>query len=116
MKLTAATVKRIAREKGISITMVSVCTRYGILDMGMKDLPLDMIERNIQNNWDNPGRGNTAEVNRAIRKYNRQARKIVAALRNAGFFMWGRCFGNGEWSYTFQKPTYSDELVLNNID
>jgi len=114
MKLTAATVKKIAREKGISITMVSVCGRYGILDIGMKDMPLDIINRNLENA--EAGRGNTAEVKRFIRKYNSQARKIVAALRDAGFFMWGRCFGNGEWSYTFQRPTTSDELVLNNID
>jgi len=114
MKLTAATVKRIAREKGISITMVSVYSRHGILDISMKDLPPDMIDRNLRNAI--PGQGNTAEVNRAIRKYNRQARKIAAALRIEGYFLWGRCFGNGAWSYTSQEPTAHDELVLNNID
>jgi hypothetical protein len=55
MKITAATVKRIAREKGISITMVSMSSRYGFLDVEMADLPLDMIDRNTRN----PGQGNT---------------------------------------------------------
>jgi len=112
MKLSAATVRKIAKEKGISITMVSVIDRYGILELEMADLPQDMIDRNLSNT----GRGNTAEADRAIRKYNRQVRKIVAALQIAGFFMWGRCFNYGPWRYMSEKPTASDELVLNNID
>jgi len=117
MKLTAATIKRIAKEKGISITMVSAKTRYGILDIEMAELPADVIERNFENAYSRGNAGcNTFEVQRAIKKYNRQARKLVAALKIAGFLMWGRRFGNGEWTYASQEPSYSERLAMDNID
>jgi len=110
--MTVATVKNIAKNKGISISMVSVKRRYGEIDLDMIDLPPDMIDRNIRNK----GRGNTVEVDRAIRKYNRQILKITAALTAAGYAMYGRKYGNGTWSFTSHEPTASDILVWNNID
>jgi len=117
MKLTAATAKKIAREKGISISMVSAKTNYGVLDLEMIELPADVIERNLENP-DSRGNGgiNTVEVARLLKKYNRQVKKIVAALRIAGFFMWGRRFGNGEWVYAGQEPSCSERLAMANID
>jgi hypothetical protein len=110
--ITVKAVRKIAREKGIGITTISVTRRDGNMYLEMTDLPRDMIERNLRND----GRGNTVEVDRAIRKYNRQARKLSAALRKNGIMLWGRCWGSGAWGYTTRKPTYMDELATNNID
>lgn len=110
--MTITTVKKIAREKGISITMVSLFRRDGNIEIEMADLPRDMVERNLRSD----GHGNTVEVDRAIRKYNRQARKLTAALRRNGMLLWGRCWGSGEWAYTTRKPTASDVLIWYNID
>jgi len=110
--MTVKTVKKMATEKGISITLIAITRWSGNLYFDMSDLPQDMIERNLRNK----GRGNTVEIDRVIRKYNKQVRKLAAALRVNGIFLWGHCGGSGVWGYTTRKPTYSDELAMNNID
>ena len=116
--MTVAKVRKIAKEKGISITMVSVSKSYGGLCLEMVELPTEVIKRNLESEGhQNYGNGNTIEVTRLIRKYNRQAKKIVAALIASGVEpIRGRVYGSGEVAYTTRRWTASDELAWNNID
>jgi hypothetical protein len=97
--ITVKAVRKIAREKGISISMISVFREEGNLYLEMAELPQEVIKRNLESgdNWNN------TEVCRLIRKYNSQARKIVAALRNIGLEISGRLRGSGEWGYTTRR-------------
>jgi hypothetical protein len=113
MKITQAAVKRIAEEKGISITLLLFQTLNGNLYLEMADFPPDVIKRNLESGM---YRRNTVEVERLIRKYNRQIRRITAALRANGVRLLGRQRGDGAWEYTTRAQNYTDFLVANNID
>ena len=110
--ITPSKVRKIAQQKGISITLVSIFKSRGDLYLEMADLPPDVQKRNLESGL----RRNTVEADRIIRKYNRQAKKIAAALRELGVKIGGRPYGSGEWGYTTREWTNSDELVWNNID
>ena len=110
--ITAAKARKLAQEKGISITMVSIFREYGDLYLEMTELPHDVVKRNLESGE----RRNNLEVTRLVRKYNRQARKIVSALRAYGLEIRGMIRGSGEWDYTTRRWTVSDELAWNNID
>jgi hypothetical protein len=112
-RLTKTMIAKLAKEAGISITLVKAGQSKGETSINMADLPPDAAARNLASG--NRYR-NTTEVERLVRKYNRQARKLTAVLRRHGFFLGGRKYGSGEWSYTTRKPNYSDWLVANNID
>ena len=110
--LRPSTIIKMAQRRGMSITLVSMHKEAGNLYFEMANLPPDVQKRNLESDC----RRNTVEVDRIVRKYNRQARKLVAALRGLGVMIYGRCTGSGEWDYTTRMPTASDELVWNNID
>jgi len=105
-------VLKLAKQRGISLTLVSIQKEAGELYFRMADLPPDVQKRNLESGC----RRNTVEVDRIVRKYNRQTRKIVAALRGLGVMVFGRLTGSGEWDYTTRRPTATDELIWNNVD
>jgi hypothetical protein len=104
---------KIAETAGISTSMVSITNRQGIIDIEIADFPPEVVKRNLESG---ERFKNTPEVDRLIRKYNRQSKKLIAALRQQGVSFWGRLRGSGSWDYTSRKPTYMDHLVRNNID
>ena len=110
--MTAAFARRIATEKGISTTMVSIAKRRGDLYINMIELPPEVIKRNLESGE----RRNNTETDRLIRKYNRQSKKIAAALRAAGVEIGGTLRGSGVWDYSTRRWTASGELARNNID
>jgi DNA-binding transcriptional MerR regulator len=117
-KITKATVKKMAKEAGVSITMVSVWNRSGSLEIERIDLPQDLAQKNMENQNITGNRyWNIPEVDRLVRKYNRQVKKLIAVLRKNGLYFRGRfLYGRQEWTFTNREWTPTDELIWNNID
>jgi hypothetical protein len=61
---------------------------------------------------------NTLEVQRIIRKYNRQVKNLIAVFKSRGLLkgFWGRQLGDGRWEYTDRWYSPTDELIANNMD
>jgi hypothetical protein len=116
--MTKTTIQKIAYKAGISINLVKVRSRAGAINLEMADLAPNVARRNLDYVRETGYRRNTLEVTRIIRKYNRQLKKLMAAIKAQGFIVdfWGRLGGDGAWNYTNRRRTYEDELVWNNID
>jgi hypothetical protein len=116
--MTKTTIHKIANKAGISINLIKVWSNAGTINLEMADLTPDVAKRNMDHARETGYRGNTLEVTRSIRKYNRQLKKLMAAIKAQGLKadFWGRLGGDGAWNYTNQRRTYADELVWNNID
>ena len=112
-RMTRAMLGKLAKEAGISITLIDAKRYRGETCISMVDLPVNLAVRNLASG---ERYRNIPEVDRLIRKYNRQARKLIAVLKKQGISLWGIKYGSGEWSYTTRKPNYSDWLVANNLD
>jgi hypothetical protein len=116
--MTKAMIQKIAREAGISITLVSVKQYQGNTYIKPAELPPDVAKRNLDYCREAGWRKNTVEVERINRRYNRQVKRLLAVLASrgkaAGFM--GRQMGDGTWEYTSRPRTYTDELVFNNMD
>jgi hypothetical protein len=117
-KMTKATIQGIARKAGISITLIAAWSRSGSIHLEMAELPPEVAKKNMEYARENGYRENTLEVTRIIRKYNRQIKKLIAAIKAQGLIrgFWGRQNGDGTWDYTNREWTATDELVWNNID
>ncbi|GMO52025.1 MAG: hypothetical protein Pg6C_17250 [Treponemataceae bacterium] len=112
-RMTKAMVIKLAKEAGISITLITAKRHGGETCINMVDIPADLSARNLASG---ERYRNIPEVDRLIREYNRQARKLIAVLKKQGVFFQGIKYGSGEWAYTTRKPNYSDWLAANNID
>jgi hypothetical protein len=116
--VTERTIKKIAREAGISIGLVSVGQYRGETLIRMAELPPDVMKRLLDYCKENGYRNNTPEVQQIVRKYNRQVNKLMGVFKTKGLLkrFWGRRLGDGRWEYTDRRYSPSDELVANNID
>jgi hypothetical protein len=116
--MTERTIKKIAREAGISISLVSAGQFREETSIRMIELPPDVMQRLLDYCKTNGYRENTLEVQRLIRKYNRQVKKLIAVFKAKGLLkgFWGRRLGDGRWEYTDRWYSPTDELVANNMD
>jgi hypothetical protein len=116
--MTERTIKKIAREAGISISLVNAGQYRGETSIRMIELPSDVMERLLEYCKVHGYRKNTLEVERIIRKYNQQVKKLMAVFKTRGLLkgFWGRQLGDGRWEYTDRRYSYTDELVANNMD
>jgi DNA-binding LacI/PurR family transcriptional regulator len=116
--MTERTIKKIAREAGISISLVSAGQYRGETSIRMVELPPDVMKRLLDYCRENGYKRNTLEVQRLIRKYNQQVNKLIAVFKTRGLSngFWGRQLGDGRWEYTDRWYSHTDELVANNMD
>jgi hypothetical protein len=112
-RMTKAMIGKLAKEAGISITLIDAKRHGGETYISMVDIPAELSARNLTSC---ERYRNIPEVDRLIREYNRQARKLLAVLKKQGVSFQGTKYGSGEWAYTTRKTNYSDWLVTNNID
>lgn len=109
--MTKAQVQKIAKANSLDISLVSIRKCNGTLRFEMADLPADLIKRNLENFW--ATNEQLPEVEKAIKKYNRQVKKLLKVL---GLKHWGIRTGTGAWDYELGEMSYSTRLALDNID
>jgi DNA-binding LacI/PurR family transcriptional regulator len=115
--MTERTIKKIAGEAGISVSLVSARQCRGETRIRMAELPPDVMKRLADYCEENGYRRNNPEVRRIVRKYNRQTRKLMAVFKARGLNgFWGRQTGDESWEYTDRRYSHTDELVANNMD
>lgn len=112
--MTKSQIQKIAKANGLDISLVSIRKNSHTIQFDMTDLPDDLVKRNLENFWERTG--NIPEVERIIKKYNRQVKKLVKALEAEGETVWGMLCGDGTWHYELGAMSYSTELALANID
>lgn len=112
--MTKAQIQKIAKANGLDISLVSIRKCSGTIQFDMIDLPTDLVKRNLENFWERTQ--NIPEVERIIKKYNRQAQKLVKVLKAEGEKCWGMLYGDGTWHYELGAMSYSTRLALDNID
>lgn len=109
--MTLKQIKNIAKKEGIDLSLISIHKRFGEWHIEMCDLPKDLSSRNIA--YYDQNRQQLPEVEKMIRKYNREAKKLMKALNTPH---WGLKTGYGEWIYKTGSMDESTRLALNNID
>ena len=109
--MTKKQIEKTAQEHGISITLVEIKKADGTFRFEMKDLPRDLRKANIAHYYETGEQ--LVEVERMIRKYNRQAKKLLKVL---GLKHWGFRTGYGAWEYQLGAMSYSTKLAFMNID
>ena len=109
--MTKATIKKIAKEAGIDLSLIEIKKSGGVYRIEDSDLPADLAKANIEYNGERGGQ--LPEVEKRIKKYNREAKKLVKAI---GGKYWGFCTGYGAWHYELGAMDYSTKLAFANID
>ena len=111
--MTKKQIEKAAQQHGISITMVEIKKNKtaGEWRFEKKELPRELAQRNIAHYYETGEQ--LVEVERMIRKYNRQVKKLLAVL---GVKYWGYRGGAGDWVYQLGAMDYSTELAFANID
>lgn len=109
--MTKAQVQKIAKANGLDISLISIRKSSGTLRFEMADLPTDLTRRNVAHYYET--REQLPEVEKLIKKYNQQAKKLLKLL-NVKY--WGLKTGTGAWDYELGEKSYSTELALANID
>lgn len=107
--MTKATITKTAKEKGISLDLIKITRRNGTYDFDMVDLPADMVKANLECSDDH----NLPEVDKMIRKYNREVKKLLKTL---DVEYWGFQGGDGAWHYELGEQSYASKLAFANID
>lgn len=110
--MTKAQIQKIAKANGLDISLVSIRKCSGTIQFDMTDLPADLVKRNLEDE----GTRNIPEVEKIVKKYNGQVKKLVKALKAEGVESWGMKYGDGTWHYELGAMSYSTRLVLDNID
>ena len=111
--MTKSQIQKIARANGLDISLISVRKCSGTIQFDMADLPADLVKRNIESA---EGTRNIPEVERIIKKYNRQIANLIEALKAEGEGVWGMLYGNGAWHYELGAMSYRTRLALDNMD
>ena len=109
--MTKATITKTAKEKNISLDLIKITRRNGTYDFDMVDLPADMVKANLE--YSDGTDHNLPEVDKMIRKYNREVKRLLKAL---GVEHWGYQGGDGAWHYELGEESYSSKLAFANID
>ena len=110
--MTKAQIQKIAKANGLDISLISIRKCSGTIQFDMTDLPSDLVKRNLEDE----GTRNIPEVEKIIKKYNSQVKKLVKALKAEGIESWGMKYGDGTWHYELGSMSYSTRLALENID
>lgn len=111
--MTKAELIKLAKENHVNLERMEIKQRRGIVSIEMKELPAELIKRNLENDE----YGNIPEVDRLIRRYNRQAHRLTRlAVNTFGVNLYGRQNGSGEWKYEFRNKTVTEYLMSENID
>ena len=102
--LTAATIKKVARENGIDMALISLHRNYtGVI--------------RIEDNGDAFRGLDEIQTGRKLRKYNRAALRLATILRKEyGATYWGLKSGYGAWAYEMGSMSESTKLALANVD
>lgn len=109
--MTKSQVQKIAKANNLDISLVSIRKCNGTLRFEMADLPADLVKRNIEYYYANNEQ--LPEVEKLIKKYNRQVEKLLKALNVKH---WGLKTGTGAWDYELGEMSHSTRLALDNID
>lgn len=111
--MTVREVKIFCREHGINADRMKIYKRGGLIHITMADMPKDLIKKNLEEYYATGRARNIPEIDRLIRRYNRQAMRLVKLLplRFCGF----RC-GSGEWEYREGDFTWTEKLAFDNMD
>ena len=112
--MTKSQIQKIAKANGLDISLVSIRKNSHTIQFDMTDLPADLVKRNLENFCESTQ--NIPEVERIIKKYNRQVKKLVKVLKAEGETGWGMLYGDGTWHYELGAMSYSTKLALANID
>lgn len=109
--MTKATIKKIAKEAGIDLSLIEIKKSGGVYRIEDCDLPADLAKANIEYHSEHGEQ--LPEVEKRIRKYNREAKKLVKAI---GGKSWGFQTGYGAFHYELGEMDYSTKLAFANID
>lgn len=111
--MTKKQVLKIAAENNVNTDRMNIYKKGGLIHIEMAEIPDELIKKNLDPTF-NPSRyKNIPEIDRFIRKYNRQANRLVKIL---GIGFCGFKAGSGEWYYREGGFTQSEELAFANID
>lgn len=111
--MTVREVKAFCNEHQINADRMKIYKHGGLIHIEMADIPKELIEKNLKEYEETGSRRNIPEIDRLIRRYNRQAKRLVKLLPIG--FCGFRC-GTGEWDYREGSFTASEELAFNNMD
>lgn len=106
--MTRATIKKAAKEAGVDLSLIKITRIGGVYGLEDSDLPADLAKRNVEYE----GAGQLPEVEKRIRKYNREAKKLLKAL---GVKYWGFQTGYGAFHYELGAMSESTKLAFANI-
>lgn len=111
--MTVREVKNFCKEHGINSDRMKIYKHGGLIHIEMADIPKELIKKNLEEYHATGHNRNIPEIDRLIRRYNRQAHRLVKLLPIG--FCGFRC-GTGEWEYREGGFTWSEKLSFNNMD
>lgn len=111
--MTVREVKTFCKEHNINSDRMKIYKHGGLIYIEMADIPQELIKKNLEEYHATGKDRNIPEVDRLIRRYNRQAYRLVRLLpiKFCGF-----CCGSGEWEYREGDFTWTEKLAHMNID
>lgn len=109
--MTKQQIVKIAQQNSIDLSLIAIFKRSGTMHIEMADIPADLAKKNIA--YYDETNNQLPEVEKMIRKYNREAKKLLKAL---GVKWWAFKTGYGAWDYRLGEMSESTKLAFNNID
>lgn len=102
--------KAICKAHNINAKRIKFYTHGGKLHLEMAEIPADLIKRNLESG---ERYRNIPEIDRLIRRYNRQAERFI---KLSGIAFCGYMTGTGEWQYREGDFTGAERLASMNMD
>lgn len=109
--MTKKQIEKIAQQNGIDLSLIYIFKRCGTMHIEMADLPADLAKKNIA--YYDETNNQLPEVEKMIKKYNREAKKLLKALNVK---WWAFKTGYGAWDHRLGEMSESTKLAFNNID
>ena len=111
--MTKREVLKIAAANNVNTDRMNIYKKGGLIHIEMAKIPEELIRKNLDPEYNPNPYENIPEIDRLIRKYNRQAKRLVKVL-GIGYCGWKA--GSGEWFYREGGFTQSEELAFANMD
>ena len=111
--MTKKEVLKIAAANNVNTDRMNIYKKRGLIHIEMAEIPAELIKKNLDPEYNTNPYGNIPEVDRLIRRYNRQASRLVKVL---GIEYCGWQAGSGEWYYREGGFTHSEKLAFANMD
>ncbi len=108
-KITRAAIKKAAIKANVDLSLIKITLAGGVYGIEDADLPADLSQKNVE--FEGPGQ--LPEVEAIIRKYNREARKLVNALDCE---YWSYKTGYGAWCFVLGPMSNGEKLAFANMD